>query len=305
MEWPEPPRFEKNTDAPHYALFSGGYDSLVLTHYVIESDRLPVDRVLYLDTNTGIPENKEWVEEVCEEYGWPLRVEQSDTNLYEYATGANSDRQALGFPSPRNHSWIYRYLKERPLREVARSHSGKPHYWTGVRVHESDNRMENVDVDGSETEYWFWHAPISNWTDTHMERYREKYDLPTSPVVEAINRSGDCFCGAFDARMETLIDLEAHYPDHAEWIRETEERVQEEIGADKRLAYWGFGKEDEKELRRVMAKRDEAQMTLCSTCSIPDLDEPLPSVKRETDEADEEVSPPPTQQASLDDLDDP
>lgn len=258
------------TDAQHFALFSGGNDSVVSTHKAYQE--YPIDYVVYLDTNTGLPENKQHVKDVCKEYGWDLLIAQSPVTLKEFATGTDT-RQALGFPGPGIHSWAYQYFKERQLRTITTHVDPEPHFYAGVRTHESDRRMNNVDGEVDEAPRWVWVNPIWDWRDSQVEQYRETHDLPTNSVAEKIGRSGDCYCGAFANRDAELVELEAHYPAHAEWIKEVEEEVQAKIGTDEDYCYWGFGNLSTSELRALLAKNDSEQMGLCSSCDIPDSTE--------------------------------
>jgi len=57
---------EIEQSAEDFALFSGGNDSVVSTHYSMSE--YDIDYVVYLDTGTGILENKEHVKGVCEQY---------------------------------------------------------------------------------------------------------------------------------------------------------------------------------------------------------------------------------------------
>lgn len=260
------------SETGHYALFSGGNDSLAATHYVMEQQERPVDRAVYLDTRSGLPENLEHVRQVCEDYGWPLVVASAPIDLYEFATGAGpGDRDSYGFPGPGAHSWAYRYFKERGLRHIARQHEEKPVFYTGVRSHESDRRMRTVDGPERDTGKWLFRNPIHDWRDERVDEYREEHDLPENPVAQRIGRSGDCYCGAFASRTEELVELEAHYPEHAQFIKDVERRVQEELGTDQENCFWGYGDMSATDLRALLADNDEAQMALCSTCDIPDV----------------------------------
>ena len=250
-----------------FALFSGGNDSVVSTH--VAYNEYDIDYTVYLDTNTGVDENLEHVKDVCESYGWDLAVISSPMTLKEFALGSDT-REALGFPGPGVHSWAYQYFKERQLREIATHVDGTPRFYTGVRSHESNRRMKNVEGGRVEAERWVWVSPVHDWRDSAMDKYREDHDLPTNPVAEKIGRSGDCYCGAYAHRDSELAELEAHYPDHAEWLKRVEKEVQDEIGTDEDYAYWGFGGLSEKELRAKMANDDMNQMSLCSSCDVPE-----------------------------------
>jgi len=130
--------------------------------------------------------------------------------------------------------------------------------------------MENVDGDTQEADRWTWVRPIWNWRDERVDDYRDKHDLPHNPVDKKIGRSGDCYCGAYANRSTELVELEAHYPEHADWIKEIEQEAQEQFGTDADTSYWGFANMSEKDLRAVMAQNDDSQMMLCSSCDVPD-----------------------------------
>lgn len=248
----------------NFALFSGGHDSLVSTHLTME--RADADAVLHLDTGTGIPENQQYVEDVCERFGWPLRIESANKTLAEFA-------EEWGFPGAGAHGWAYRYFKDHSLGRVASDVDGKPRYFTGVRRSESDRRMVSIGeatVEENSNGQWVWVNPIAKWSKEDCREYIEIHDLPTNPVVENIHRSGECFCGAFAHRDEELIDLEAHYPEHHRWLLSVEDDVQDEIGADSGTCFWGHGGLSSKELRALVAESDDCQMVLCSDCQFED-----------------------------------
>lgn len=240
-----------------YALFSGGHDSLAATHYVME--RGDAQAVVHLDTNTGIPANEQFVRDVCDEFGWPLRAEPAPVTLYEFAT-------EHGFPGSAAHSWAYRWLKERQLRRVAKALPSKPRYYTGVRRHESERRMRTVSEEVQPTDRWVWHAPILDWREHEVEDYLEDHGLPSNPVVQTLHRSGECNCGSFANRQEELALLEAHYPDFAEWLLTVEGWVQMEIGTEEPWCWWGHGGLPSPQLRELVHRHDTPQMTLCEDC---------------------------------------
>ena len=262
---------EIDEQATDFALFSGGNDSIASTHYSYE--HYDIDYTVYLDTNTGIPENKEYVKEVCQEYGWDLAILSSPVTLKEFALGTDT-RQPLGFPGPAVHSWAFQYLKERQLAAIATHTDNEPRYYTGVRSEESERRMRNVQGESQKAERWVWVSPIHDWSDEQTDQYRQEHELPRNPVNEKIGRSGDCYCGAYANRDTELIELEAHYPDHYEWLTDLESEVQDEIGADEPHCYWGFGSMSDKELRGKIAENDDKQMMLCSSCDVPNYPKP-------------------------------
>lgn len=249
------------SESGHYALFSGGHDSLVCTDKAMTAGY--TDTVLHIDTGIGIPETREYVERVCEEQGWPLVVVSSDFEYEEIV-------REHGFPGPGVHIIMYSKLKERALRKVARWHDEKPHFYTGVRRAESDRRFRNLDEKVKEDSQWVWHAPILYHTQEDVDQWIDTAGLPRSPVKETFHHSGECLCGAFGNRTEELVLLEAHYPKTADRIKELEEQVREERGADDPRSFWAHGDMSDQDLRALLAEYDDAQMMLCASCSGQD-----------------------------------
>jgi 3'-phosphoadenosine 5'-phosphosulfate sulfotransferase (PAPS reductase)/FAD synthetase len=198
------------------AFFSGGYDSLVSTYKTMEVDG-NADRVVHVDTGTGIPLNERFVEAAAQNYGWYLVKLRPRKTFWWYA-------KKYGFPGPSKHSWYYRYLKEHPIKRFCRIYDGKPYLYTGVRKAESNPRMGRV-VDLNEAEFGYWNAPLAEWTDEDVEAFLVDHSLPRNPVVEEIARSGECYCMAYGLR-EFEVDLRG-YEDEAppEWLRSHVQRL--------------------------------------------------------------------------------
>lgn len=253
-------------DVQHYALFSGGHDSLAATHYAMEQDSC--EAVLHIDTGTGIDENLEFVRETCAEFGWPLRVVETQQDYLYWV-------KRYGFPGPAMHYAFYHLLKARPLQRVASGGSVMKHYWTGVRRSESQRRMvtKTESVSRQSGDRWVWVSTILGWDSEDVDEYIEDRALPENPVVNAIHRSGECYCGAYAHRDEELLDLQANYPEHYEWLMEIEAEVIEHRGAEDHTSYWGHGGQSSKELRRLAENYDELDMKLCMSCE-PEIADP-------------------------------
>jgi len=243
----------------HVALISGGMDSAVAAHVAIETG--PADLLVYLDTGTGLDENREYIEGYADELGvqlWTLRTPES----YEKRV---VDK---GFPGPSRHSIMYRTLKERQIGRLATMSSGRGrssdlHVWTGVRSDESERRMEHVEPE-SDGPRWVWHAPIHDWSKADCRDYLDEHELPRNPLWDTLGRSGDCFCGCFGTPEEKLDLRAAGCEYQAEWIEGLEQRV--DLDAKQERETWAWGALDENERARERAENDDAQMLLCSTC---------------------------------------
>jgi len=241
----------------HIALFSGGKDSLVATHYAYQ--HFPIDFVAYLDTNSGLPDNEQYVIDVCEKQRWELQIYQSPMDLEEFV-------QRYGFPGPAVHSWAFRYFKERQLEKMAREYESVIFY-SGVRKSESNRRSHNVKGKYSSDRRWDWVSPIVHFTETECKDYIEGHGLRVNPLYDTIGRSGDCYCGAFAHRTTELGELKEYYSDHYEWIKNIEKKAKK-WNLDSPKNKWGWGGLSSAELRAELAKDDDLQRTLCSNCDI-------------------------------------
>lgn len=240
-----------------YALFSGGHDSLVATHKAMRQG--DAECVLHIDTGIGIPETKDYIHSVVDKFDWPYVSVTSDFDFEEIVL----ENQ---FPGPAVHIIMYSKLKERALRHPPRQIDGKPHYYTGVRRHESETRFRNLEEPVKEDTSWWWHAPIHDMTDQGVLDYMKEHDLPKSPVKMNFHHSGECLCGAFGNRTEELTLLEAHYPETAERIKQLESEVQEQHDSEDPRSYWAHGGMSSIDLRALLADNDESQMLLCQSC---------------------------------------
>jgi len=242
----------------HVALFSGGKDSLVATHYA--QTHFPIDEVAYLDTNTGLPENLQYVRETANRHGWNLRVEAAPMELREFA-------HRYGFPSPASHSWAFAYFKERQIHRI-RKDADATVFYTGVRSSESDRRMKNIGGKYQTVGGITYAAPIHDFTKADVKTYIDTHGLATNPLYDTIGRSGDCYCGAYAHRTTELGELAEYYPEHYEFIKSVESDVtfREQVPPERQL--WGFGGLSAKELRNAVAANDDKQMSLCSNCDV-------------------------------------
>lgn len=220
--------------AAHWALFSGGHDSLTACTVAFEwaRERGIEMRAGHIRTGTGVPQTTEYVERVCAEQGWPLTIFDPPVPYEEIVL-------EYGFPGPGQHGLMYQRLKERCLRELVRTSKTE---WddrvmlvTGVRSDESLRRMRHVDRiqrDGAQ----LWAAAIWNWSKIDCANFCFKTKgLPRNEVVDLVHMSGECRCGAF-ARPGELEEWMAWFPAETAWIIELQEKV---AAAGLRAYRWG------------------------------------------------------------------
>lgn len=239
-----------------FALFSGGHDSLVSTHYAMS--RGLASEVVHVNTGIGVDATRVFVRETCAEHGWPLNELHPPVPYDEIVVRE-------GFPGPGAHFFMYVRLKERCLAGFARSRKLKRGqslvYITGVRVDESVRRTAHVsERQDAPKQGWSWYAPIWNYSKADCNRYIAEHRLRRNPVVDALHMSGECLCGAF-ARPGERDEIRLWAPDAFARIVALEAAVRE---AGHPACVWGQ--------RPPNVHRDQmdlGSMMLCASCEQP------------------------------------
>ena len=207
-----------------FALVSGGHDSAAMLHYV--KDR--IDAAVHIDTGTGIPETREYVEALCALWGVRLLTYAAVDNVNKDGEPdpqiyADIVRQH-GFPGPFSHRYMYARLKERPLRMLMRAHPGVKLLVTGVRSSESTRRMGHVQPIKVETRNKVWVAPCHTWDAARQAAYMAAHQIPRNRVKDCLGMSGECLCGAF-AKKGELDRIRAFAPAVAARIDALEQEI--------------------------------------------------------------------------------
>lgn len=213
-----------------WALFSGGCDSVASS--LLASKHPAFSGVLHLDTETGVPETRQYVERVSNERGWSLVIEPPRTASYDALI------EHFGFPGRGKHGAAYAHLKDRALsRMTARKRAGKGVLLVaGARTGESDRRMSNSKFFTEQLEKnRIWLNPILHWTKDACKDYAARYGVEPSIVSKKLGMSGECLCGCF-ARPGEVHLLDAHFPHVSEQIR-WRERKAEVLGV---WPHWGI-----------------------------------------------------------------
>jgi len=208
-------------------LFSGGNDSLALTHLAMEKEGW-ADYVVHFDTNSSIPENIDYVRETCQKHNWPYIIISAPMSLFVFAC-------RYGFPGPNEHSSAFNQFKGRQMSYLNKFNNGSMKFFSGVRKDESDRRLRNVSDEIQYSSFNFsgwWVSPLAERSDEWVEEYREKHDLSENPVSAKIHRSGDCGCFAYGNRDTELTFIQAVYPEYGNWLLNVEKRVQEYRGRE-------------------------------------------------------------------------
>lgn len=252
-----------------FGLFSGGNDSLTVTHFAARTlgDRL--DKVVHINTGIGLPETRAFVYETAERMGWMLYEIRAKEDC-----GQDYDQIVIkhGFPGPAQHHVMFNLLKERALRKLLRDHKEGNRcvmLISGARMQESGRRMRlksgSVHRDGRT----LWCSPFFNLSNDQVGEYRDLHQIPESPVRKFLCMSGECQCGAF-AKPNELAEIALWFPETARRI----EALQLRVEAAGKPCRWGqrprpkcstkrlvLGKPD-----RVTSQIEFAFDMLCTSC---------------------------------------
>lgn len=112
-----------------FVLFSGGDDSLVMTHLLMEVSDVEFDGVFHMDTETGLSANMAFIRSVADRYGWNLIVYSASNNdppqRYrdlvlppDVLAGETSPLEKGGFPTPTQHQKYFDRLKGRSIERL-------------------------------------------------------------------------------------------------------------------------------------------------------------------------------------------
>lgn len=217
-------------------LFSGGNDSTILAHVM----RPHATHFGHANTTIGVEQTRQFVRDVADEWGIPLLERSPDPgDTFEDMV------RDFGFPGPAQHFLAFQRLKERGIRKIRRELVGDPRterilFISGVRRDESSRRSRTVREswrDGSSV----WVAPLANWTDDDMKRYREENpDVPRNEVTDHLHLSGECLCGAFAGEGEEDL-IRFFYPEVGEEIDRVAALAREtwEAGTGETVVEWG------------------------------------------------------------------
>ncbi len=248
-----------------FSLFSGGHDSLTMTHFVARylGDRLT--GVCHINTGIGIRQTREFVRNICKQFGWRLLEYKATENVKADGTPDPQIYSDIvvehGFPGPGIHHIMYARLKERQLLRLIRDHKtqwkDKILLLSGARKKESNRRMRNV-IGIQKEGARIWVAPFQDFTDTDQQDYMTLFSLPKNPVKEYLCMSGECLCGSF-AQPNELKEIELWYPEAAAEIKAIEERARL---AGQANHVWGVRPKTERQIELLGGTE-----FLCATCN--------------------------------------
>lgn len=189
-----------------WCLCSGGNDSLTSTHIAMSTGLC--DGVASINTTIGIRQTREHMQAVASRFNWPLRWLTPKFTYLDFC-------KMFGMPGPGRHDYVYAYLKERCVKQLARESKrlrrDRIMLVTGVRLSESDRRMGTAEPIAREGAR-LWVAPIINWDAQDQMVYMINNGIPRNQVKKILGISGECLCGAF-AKPDERAKIAEHYPE--------------------------------------------------------------------------------------------
>jgi 3'-phosphoadenosine 5'-phosphosulfate sulfotransferase (PAPS reductase)/FAD synthetase len=239
-------------------LFSGGNDSTTLAHLF----RQDADFAAHANTTVGIEQTRQFVRNVCEEWGLPL-IERKPPREEDRYRALVLDQ---GFPGPAMHYKMFQRLKERALDQVRRELVTNPRrerlvYIAGRRRTESQRRA-HVPISERRGSV-VWVSPLVNWTKPDLITYRLIFrDVPRNPASDLIHMSGECLCGAFAAPGERQ-EIDYWFPLALEEIRELEALIADRSDIPAHRKTWGWGADPAK---KALDGAPSKSGILCSSC---------------------------------------
>lgn len=262
-------------------LYSGGKDSTVACHLAAQHQNWR--GVAHVRTMTG-PASIRYSDSVkkrAAEYGWDWIEAQPAITLPALVA-------MFGLSGPAMHNVMFRYLKERPIRQLAKmvraQDKTKRVVWvSGIRAAESAARAHKsmVHTPASNAE-WFIN-PILNWSDDDVFAYLNAFDLD----VQVLSHSLDCYCGAYATPDEKEL-LKTYAPDQYEYIQTLEvlaraarqlQLLNAMANSDQQtsiipesMCTWGHG------LNTKTREEREPNVMLCANCSTRRLETLLDAI---------------------------
>lgn len=218
-----------------YAGFTGGKDSVVVSHFLHDNFPSACKGCIFAKTGIGLKETEDFVKDYCTKMGWNLIiVEPKPEESYRAIV------KKYGFPSMSVHSTIMRKLKMIPIRRKMYELEDigiTPALISGVRKRESKRRFINAKKEIHKDHIWYV-SPMIHKSDSWMYAYFTQYKLERSPVYQKLHISGDCLCGCFSDKSEAKL-LEMFYPELAAIISELEEEIKDDPNIPHEYKTWG------------------------------------------------------------------
>lgn len=191
-----------------YVLFSGGKDSSCVLDYTRKNYPKKFKGAVFTNVGVGSQATRKFVIDYCHRQNIPLFMTypKEENNFYHIAlrkgfATKGSHRIWMGYL--KFHSWYY-FMRDyaRKVEEL------NPFYISGVRKSESKQRKDiknytRTPIDKNAT--MTFARPFFHMTGQDLWNYYYEHQLEKTPTYEWLNRSGECYCGAYTEPWDLMM----------------------------------------------------------------------------------------------------
>jgi len=199
--------------------WSGGKDSTVVLHLTRKAWGDDI-KVVFVDTGITLPETLEYVERMAEEWSLNLTVLKPDLDFWDYVA-------KNGFPHAKS-LWCRRLLKLEPIKRFLYRIHGYRLCILGIRKRESVKRFtapwyQKPFYRHKRFKFTYNLCPILEWTDSQVDNYLKKNNIPVNPCYKLYGTSGCYYC-PYVANKNHYLNLKRLHPElfenivHAETV---------------------------------------------------------------------------------------
>jgi 3'-phosphoadenosine 5'-phosphosulfate sulfotransferase (PAPS reductase)/FAD synthetase len=243
-------------------MLSGGDDSITALHVAIMLG-VKLDFIMHGVTGTGLKDCRKYVHDVADNMSLKLIEADAKDAFEKYVK-----RKGFFGVGKTAHCYSYHILKTNPFESALSKNivKGKPNrkviLLNGVRVEESDNRMDNF---GEQTERirknQIWVNIIHWWSKKECLDLLCSENIKRSPVAVSLGRSGECNCGTMQNEADRIACAE-YDKEWGEWMWDLRKYCIQKFG-------WDIGQNPKKELIDEIKQRTKKMsdfMPMCVGC---------------------------------------
>ena len=249
------------------ASYSGGYDSMVMSHIAIRWAQERGYRNLVLcavDTLISADGWRDFVLSSAQRIGSPKTEIWDNPDLDLWV----NDVKTRGFVYRKaQHKFYFYYLKQRVFRKIQAYYKKGIHdhvmFLNGIRRDESFERRNAPEVEKIGSGIYV--NPVLYWTGDNILDYRTKQELPINPFYDLIGNSGDCTCNWHNHIK--LGAIKKHATNAAKTILPLDQYNRDHFG-------YGYDEDPKTKISddqlRLFEWDTECTPNLCAGCSKPD-----------------------------------
>lgn len=214
-------------------MLSGGDDSVTALQVAVMLG-IKIDFIIHGVTGTGLPIVRKFVKALAEKKGIVLLEANAGTAFEDYVL-----RKGFFGRGGQAHKFSYHLLKANPFKRTITKYlrkglRGRPVILlNGVRVDESDNRMDNFGDNPyrMDDRNNYWVNIIHWWSKKESLQLLEAEGIGRNPVSIALGRSGECNCGTAQS-LADIFQAGELYPEWGKWMTALRKTVVAKHGWD-------------------------------------------------------------------------